>query len=54
MMFVRVFLIIITLVLSMACHAQIVSLGQLTNTKWKLTKPVFSYCEKLCPLQARK
>lgn len=35
-----------TLLLSMACHAQTVSLGQLTNTKWKLTKPVFSYCEK--------
>lgn len=35
-----------TLLLSMACHAQTVSLGQLTNTKWKLTKPVFSYCDK--------
>ena len=35
-----------TLLLSMTCHAQTVSLGQLTNTKWKLTKPVFSYCEK--------
>lgn len=46
MRFVRVFLIIIALVLSMACHAQTVSLSQLTNTKWKLTKPVFSYCEK--------
>ena len=46
MRFVRVFLIIIALVLSMACHAQTVSLSQLTNTKWKLTKPVFSYCDK--------
>ena len=27
-----------TLLLSMACHAQTVSLGQLTNTKWKLDK----------------
>ena len=35
-----------TLLLSMACHAQTVSLSQLTNTKWKLTKPVFSYCDK--------
>lgn len=46
MRFVRVFLIIIALVLSMTCHAQTVSLSQLTNTKWKLTKPVFSYCDK--------
>lgn len=46
MRFVRVFLIIIALVLSMTCHAQTVSLSQLANTKWKLTKPVFSYCEK--------
>lgn len=46
MMFVRVFLIFIALVLSMTCHAQTVSLSQLTNTKWKLTKPVFSYCDK--------
>ena len=30
----------------MTCHAQTVSLSQLTNTKWKLTKPVFSYCDK--------
>mgnify|MGYP000665714745 CR=1 FL=1 len=46
MRFVRVFLIIIALVLSMTCHAQTVSLSQLTNTKWKLPKPVFSYCDK--------
>ena len=46
MRFVRVFLIVIALVLSMTCHAQTVSLSQLTNTKWKLTKPVFSYCDK--------
>ena len=24
----------------MTCHAQTVSLGQLTNTKWKLVSPV--------------
>ena len=29
-----------TLLLSMACHAQTVSLGQLTNTKWKLVTKV--------------
>ena len=46
MRFVRVFLIVIALVLSMTCHAQTVSLSQLTNTKWKLPKPVFSYCDK--------
>ena len=34
-----------TLLLSMACHAQTVSLGQLTNTKWKLVSPVSDYCE---------
>lgn len=50
MRFVRVFLIIIALVLSMTCHAQTVSLSQLTNTKWKLTKPVFSYCDKTMSL----
>ena len=46
MRFVRVFLIIIALVLSMTCHAQTVSLGQLTNTKWKLVSPVSDYCER--------
>ena len=35
-----------TLLLSMACHAQTVSLGQLTNTKWKLVSPVSDYCER--------
>ena len=40
MRFVRLFLIIIAIVLSMTCHAQTVSLGQLTNTKWKLVSPV--------------
>ena len=30
----------------MACHAQTVSLGQLTNTKWKLVSPVSDYCER--------
>ena len=33
-----------TLLLSMACHAQTVSLGQLT--KWKLVSPVSDYCER--------
>ena len=46
MRFVRLFLIIIALVLSMTCHAQTVSLGQLTNTKWKLVSPVSDYCER--------
>ena len=46
MRFVRVFLIIIALVLSMVCHAQTVSLDQLTNTKWKLVSPVSDYCER--------
>ena len=46
MRFVRVFLIIIAILLSMACHAQTVSLGQLTNTKWKLVSPVSDYCER--------
>ena len=35
-----------TLLLSMACHAQTVSLSQLTNTKWKLVSPVSDYCER--------
>ena len=35
-----------TLLLSMACHVQTVSLGQLTNTKWKLVSPVSDYCER--------
>lgn len=30
----------------MTCHAQTVSLGQLTNTKWKLVSPVSDYCER--------
>lgn len=46
MRFVRLFLIIIAIVLSMTCHAQTVSLGQLTNTKWKLVSPVSDYCER--------
>ena len=46
MRFIRVFLIIIAIVLSLTCHAQTISLNQMTNNKWKLTKPVFSYCDK--------
>ena len=47
MRLIRVFLVIIALVWGIVCHAQIVSLSQLTNTKWKLAKPVFGYCELL-------
>ena len=32
--------------LSITCNAQTVSLSQLVGTKWRLTKPVFDYCEK--------
>ncbi len=46
MRLVRFFLVIIALVLSIACHAQVVTISQLANTKWKLAKPVFGYCEK--------
>lgn len=38
-------LILFVSLLSMACNAQIVSMSLLSNTKWKLTKPVFRYCD---------
>lgn len=30
----------------MTCHAQKVSIAELSGTKWKLTKPVLDYCDK--------
>lgn len=39
-------IIALVFLLSMTCHAQKVSIAELSGTKWKLTKPVLDYCDK--------
>ena len=39
-------IIALVFLLSMACHAQKVSIAELSGTKWKLTKPVLDHCDK--------
>ncbi len=39
-------IIALVFLLSMICHAQKVSIAELSGTKWKLTKPVLDYCDK--------
>ena len=42
----RLVSILCMLVLSLGCFAQKIAVSQLTNRKWKLVKPLFSYCDK--------
>ena len=39
-------IIALVFLLSMTCHAQKVSIAELSGTKWKLTKPVLDHCDK--------
>ncbi len=40
------FSILFMIFLRLACHAQTININQLANSKWKLVKPVFNYCDK--------
>lgn len=42
----NILVISLVFLLSMVCHAQKVSIAELSGTKWKLTKPVLDYCDK--------
>ena len=39
-------IIALVFLLSMTCHAQKVSIAELSGTKWKLVSPVSDYCER--------